>query len=356
MTTSRKHKLLAAWILVCICIPALGQEPNEAETRLKFEVSSERQSWFIKMPAGEPPTTGSGPIKPTHMAEFFIWNIPYQTRQHAGRPATHSLRMDFRSDEVIRKLIGTSAGQSMSQKQRDLLRTGDAIITVGNFSDTVGNHWHFRLYAVSEGDAKKMAQALLEFPTDKANERLQWHTNRQQKFQGHVDQCRKEISEKQVKLKTAQTKLEELQKTVHYVSTIEAEGTVVELNKTLDDLNIEIAGLRAKVQATFEKEIPRRTSTSSEKLIEIRIEQMIELKAAEARKETATEIRNQAEAFYRLVNQLIQLPKELKPLKSSLSSNEAELRNIEHKLANPDMDMVPPKVFQNKVTIYPVHQ
>jgi hypothetical protein len=33
---------------------------------------------------------------------------------------------------------------------------------------------------------------------------------------------------------------------------------------------------------------------------------------------------------------------------------EEEIRQFEDKLADPDMEMQPPKIFQNKVTIYPV--
>ena len=33
---------------------------------------------------------------------------------------------------------------------------------------------------------------------------------------------------------------------------------------------------------------------------------------------------------------------------------EQEIRQFKEKLADEDMEMLPPKIFQNKVTIYPV--
>ncbi|MHC4575363.1 MAG: hypothetical protein ACYS76_14740 [Planctomycetota bacterium] len=352
MISSRRHKLLTVLILLCICAPALSAEPNDAGTELKFEISDQPQSWFIRMPTGNPPTTGAGPIKPTHMAELFVWNLPSKVRSRDSDP--HLLSLHLRSPEVIRKLTETSAGQSMSPPQRDFLTTGDAIITVGSFGDMVGNHWHFRLYAVSQDDAKQMAEGLLEFVTEIADERIQQYSHEEQKLQEKVGQLKKEISEEERKLKATQTELEQLKKTVHYLSVSEAKDTVLELNKKLDDLNIEIAGLRAEVEATTEAIGAPAGEPLRQKLEEIRIQQMIKLKAAEAKKDTAAKIRDQAETFFRLVNELSQFAQPLSELRSRLEICEQSLHQTEYRLANPSMDMVPPKVFQNKVTIYPV--
>ncbi|HUT28508.1 MAG TPA: hypothetical protein VMX13_01860 [Sedimentisphaerales bacterium] len=352
MIRSRKHRLVMAVLLVGTCTLAVSQEANEGKTELEFEISGQPQSWFIKMPAAEPPVTGAGPIKPTHVAELFLWNLPSRVRSRDSDP--YLLSMDLRSAELIRKLNETPAGQRMSPQQRDFLTTGDALITVGNFSDTVGNHWHFRLYAVSQDDAKQVAQALLEFVTEIADERLQQYRDEQQKLQEKVGQLKKEIPEEETKLKATQTKLEQLKKTVHYLSISEAKDTVVELNKKLDDLNIEIAGLRAELEATSEAIGGPARGPFRDKLEEIRIEQMIKLKATEAKKDTATKIRDQAETFFRLVNELSQFAQPLSELRSRLGNCEQNLRQTEYRLANPSMEMLPPEVFQNKVTIYRV--
>ncbi len=48
------------------------------------------------------------------------------------------------------------------------------------------------------------------------------------------------------------------------------------------------------------------------------------------------------------------LDSEVNLLNYDLESSENSLRDVEEILANPVPEMLPPKVFQNKVTIYPV--
>ena len=48
------------------------------------------------------------------------------------------------------------------------------------------------------------------------------------------------------------------------------------------------------------------------------------------------------------------LDSEVDRLNYDLESSENSLRDVEEILANPVPEMLPPKVFQNKVTIYPV--
>ncbi len=48
------------------------------------------------------------------------------------------------------------------------------------------------------------------------------------------------------------------------------------------------------------------------------------------------------------------LDSEVNRLNYDLESSENSLRDVEEILPNPVPEMLPPKVFQNKVTIYPV--
>jgi chromosome segregation ATPase len=143
---------------------------------------------------------------------------------------------------------------------------------------------------------------------------------------------------------------------VHYLSVDEAKAIVLELNKTLNTLDVEIAGLQAKISTIEEYKSDKTVSLDIvEKLEEMLREQTIELAGALARKDMATEIRYQAEGYFSLTSMKDSLQKQLDTLKSDLSDHKAELRRNEHQLAHPTTDMLPPQVFQNKVTIYPVH-
>ncbi len=363
MISLRKCQFLVVLIVVLACVPALCQEPNQPKTELKFEISSEKQEWLTEE---SKKVVGELPIKPTHVGELFIWNLQRKgerARDHrSGRTMTKFRpSVDFSSHQVLRLILETSAGQSISEQQRELLRTGHAITTVGYFGDTVGNHFHFRCYAVSRDDTEKIVKALMEFLTNRNNEILQSVQNNKTLLEEKIIDCKDEISKKQDELKGIESKLDELGKTAHYLSPDEAEETVLELNKTLNALDVEVAGLQAKVSTIenyVEKYKSKKTVAGSQealaKLEQMLSEQAVELASALARKEAATKIRNQAEEFYNLHKQHAQLPEELKNLRKNLSRFESDLRDIKEMLFKPNPDMLPTKVYQNKVTIYPV--
>jgi hypothetical protein len=83
-------------------------------------------------------------------------------------------------------------------------------------------------------------------------------------------------------------------------------------------------------------------------------EQAVELAGALARREAATKIRSRAQEFYDLSVLEIGLNQEIADLKKELSMYEMELPEAERGYAQATADELPPKVFQNKVTIYPV--
>lgn len=88
------------------------------------------------------------------------------------------------------------------------------------------------------------------------------------------------------------------------------------------------------------------------KLEQILSEQIIELAGALARKEAVIQIRTREENFYNIHKQWSDLNREVSRLR-----NDLDTRNLEHAkeiLANPRPNMLPLKVIENKVTIYPL--
>ena len=155
MTISRKSLRIIIVTIVCVNVPCFGFELHEAKTELKFEIGSEKQLWLI---GGS--KFGKGPLKPSYAAELFIRNLPreqYQSRSgEQYRPISN-----FSSFGAMKKLLETSTGQSMSRQQQDLVTTGNVICQIGKPGDVVGNHTHFRLYAVTQDDAKKQRKLSL---------------------------------------------------------------------------------------------------------------------------------------------------------------------------------------------------
>jgi len=337
MISSRKQQLVITLILACICAPTLAQEPNEAKTELKFEIDNKRlQPWAD----ARTKKLGKGPIKPTHVALLYI------RRPSEGLPKRY---------QGILEILNTSAGKSLSEQQRQFLTASDAVVWWG--IEDIQNHDMVPLYAVSEEDARKTVRAYLEVAISKVNSKLKDLLDEQQELEEKIAGAEKAVRDKETKLKTIQAKLDEVKKTVHYLSPDEAKETVLELNKSLNSLDVEIAGLQARILANGKYRFEKGNRLSDEalaKLEQMKGEDIISLAGALARKKAATAIHHHARELYELNKLQTRLRHETDELKAELSRDEKELRQTENQLEHPTPDKLVPKVFQNKVTIYPV--
>jgi len=339
-------------ILAFISFSASGVEPNLPKTQPRFEINSEEQQWQI-----EGGKIGKGPIKPTHVAELFL---PYSEEYS---PSSNPQR--------IMRMLKTAPGQSISSEQRVFLSTvqaQDAVSIIDRY-DTVRRHYKIHLYAMSELDARKTAEAFIEAMADKS-EKIRSYKERIRSLQEGIFQAKKEIFEKEAETEVALAKLRESIKNVHYLSTDEAKQAISELNTMLNNLDIELAGMKAKLQAIQEHQVRQKAIRNKNleegterinrdgillKLEDMWIDLLIELKVAEARKKTAIQLRMQAEDFCKQMNtKKAEFQKDVNKYKTHVSIYEQEIHQFKEKLADPDMEMLPPKVYQNKVTIYPV--
>jgi hypothetical protein len=344
MIKSRKVQLITVSLLTCICAPVLGQY-RLTKTPLSFEIKSEEQQWKV-----EGNRIGKGPIKPTHVAELFL---PYSDEYVPNSNPQRIVRM-----------LKTPSGQTISSEQRVFLSAStvkDAISVIDR-GDTVRRHFHIRLYAMSELDARKMAEAFVEAMGDEA-EKIRSYKEQTDMLQEGIFRTKNKILDKEAEAEDILATLRESIKNVHYLSTDEAKQAILELNTTLNNLDIELAGMKAKlmvIQEYKERQKAKGEIVVNREGILLRLENMwidllIELKVAEAKKETATQLRSQAEDFCKQMNaKKAESQKEINKLKMDISFFEREIHQFGEKLADPDMEMLPPKIFQNKVTIYPV--
>jgi len=372
MIKSRKIQLVMVLISMCACGLTLGAEPNEAKTELKFEISSEEQQWRVK--AGRsmcegPIITGTGPIEPSHFAEVFIMGDDLYT-SIVGTVGIRFVSKGwvFPGTEGRKMILQTSAGRSTSQKQREFVETSSFIY--GAYSSEVLNYSQYRLYAVSEMDAKRMVEAFCEILTEKANETMQEFKTHLHNTQERIANIKEKLPEKQKQAKEAESEYKDI-KNARYSLLDDGEAyekakeTMLQMDKMLDVLEIELAGIREKLGAINEycktpqnmQAIMRRKSLPDGMLVKLEqmlVEQMIEQRSLAARKEAALRIRNREKTFLYFSNQRANLEKEVNALERSLSKSEEDLFKLEIWLAEPKSNMLPPKVYQNKVTIYPV--
>ncbi|MHC4618770.1 MAG: hypothetical protein ACYTEQ_13585 [Planctomycetota bacterium] len=341
MMNSRISQLAMALILTCTWTSVFGAEPNEAKgskTELNFEVGSGEKPWV----RDEDGSSGQGPIKPSHVCELFV---------EPRYPWSH-----FRP-RLIREILETSAARGMSARQREFLTTCDAMVWT-NFGNILKGHNQLRLYAVSEVDAKKMVDASMEFFANRAKAKVEELLKIKRRAEQKLSEAEK-LPEKEAEVEAAQRRFDAFKKTVRYRSVSEAYESIGEFNKILNSIEVEIAGIQASLQAIREFQGKRRKGRvdmagAADKLLEMVIHQTIELRSAEARRRTAMKLRKEAEELCDLKGKLDEAKTARDALAGDLSGYKTQLVEIEKRLAVPRPEMLPPKVYENKVTIYRV--
>jgi hypothetical protein len=351
MIKSRTLQLALILTLACICAPVLGGKIDPTKMALSYEIKSEEQQWIVEVGGRIGKGPGKGPIKPTHVAELFL---PY--------PRSDEYVPNSNPQRIIR-MLKTAQGQSMSSNQRSFLsasKVTDAIAVIDR-GKIVRRHYQIRLYAMSELDARKMAEAFIEAMGDKA-ETVRSYEEQISSLQVEILQNKRKILDKQAESEVTLTTLRESIKNVHYLSIDEAKRAILELNTMLNNLDIELAGMNAKLIVIQEQQKAMKDQVGGInregillKLENMWIDLLIEFQVAEAKKKTATEIRSHAEDFCKRMNaKQAEFQKEINELNMYTTFLENDIRQFEEKLADPDTETWPPKIYQNKVAIYPV--
>jgi chromosome segregation ATPase len=250
----------------------------------------------------------------------------------------------------------------MTRKQLDFLEGSDAFVTMGS-DQTVRNHDHFRLYAVSEEDVRKMIEAFIEILTERPNRIRLEYAAKLRKYQEEMAKAKGLLPGKEALLPSVKAEYDKNKESAHPFSADDTEAvehakrTMLEMNRMLDGLEVELAGIREKLNVINDYWSKRgeMSEAALAKLQEMEIEQMIELRGAEARKKATVGTQKREKEFLELFNQWTTLDNEVKRFKSTIDSCEKNLAKLEDALANPTPDMLPPKIYQNNVVIYPVN-
>jgi hypothetical protein len=344
----------------------VGEEPNQFKTELTFEISTkEKQLGRIDELSG---AKFKDYIKPKYVAIFSISDLS----RFYGRPDP------ITRDMVTTKMIlATSAGRSMSEMQKELLKAGKVFSffstkiwkrKFGMVSRTV-RETEIGLYAFNVDDAKLITKAFVETMNKKAREKLpplleEFMNERKQDLKicrERIAEDKKKLTEKEPELKSAKSAYKTLKNTDHYrilsdsKAYEKARETITQMNKMLIILDIELSGIREKLEIIEKyRESGKFSKATLEKLEQMFVEQMIEFRGAEARKGAALKLRNQENQFCDLFDAWTGLDDEVKHLRDNLNSYEKSVRYHEESIANPHPHLLPPKVLQNKVTIYPL--
>lgn len=377
-----KRQLISVLILVVICVSASAAEPNEPgaaskfmaleepnqfKAELTFEISTkEKQLGRIDELSG---TKFKDYVKPKYVAIFSMSDLS----RFYDEPDP------FTRDMITTKMmLYTSAGQSMSEMQKELLKAGKvfSIFSLGvwkkkNFgmvSRTV-REIEIGLYAFNVDDAKLITEAFIETMNKKAREKLpplldKFMNERKQKLQEYrerIADIKKKLAEKEPELKSAESKYKTLKNTDRYEFLADSDAdektrkAIAQMNEMLSIIDIELAGIREKLNLIEQYRISANFSKATlDKLEQMFVEQMVELRGTEGRKEAAIRLREKDKKFCDLYDAWTGLYNEVQNLRIRIDNDEENVRFIEEEIANPPTELLPPKVLQNKVTIYPV--
>lgn len=338
MTYSKKCQFVIAIILACNSILSAAVEPNKPEPQLTIEVSEKVMPWSM----GHISRRAKGPIKPTHVADVFVFHRYIE-----------SLKPE--------SFLQSAAAAAMTSKQREFVEGSDAFANAGE-GQTVRNHDHFLLYAVSEADARRMIEAFIEILSERPNRRRLEYITKLREDQEKMAKAKGLLPGKEALLPTVKAEYDKSKESAHPFSAdteaVErAKQTMLEMSRMLDTLDVELAGIREKLKVIqdYWSQHGAWTKEAFAKLQELQIIQTIELKGAEARRKAAVAIRRREKDFLDLFDQWTSLDSEVRHLKSTIESREKVIAQIEAILANPKPEMLPPKIYQDKVVIYPVH-
>lgn len=376
-----KSQLISVLILAVICVSAPAAEPNEPaaaskfmaveepnqfKTELTFEISKkERQLGRIDELSK---FKFKDYVKPKYVAIFSMSDL--SRFYDEPDPITR--------DMVTTKMIlSTSAGRSMSEMQKELLKAGKVFSffsvkaerkKFGMVSRTV-REIEIGLYAFNVDDAKLITRAFIETMNKKAREKLpplleEFMARRKQRLQEcreRIADIKKKLAEKEPELKSAESAYKTLKNTNRYKVLADSEAyekakaAIVQMNEMLSIIDIELAGLREKLNVIEQyRKSGKFSKATLDKLEQMFVEQVVELRGTEARKEAAVKLRDQDKQFCDLYDAWSDLGTGVGFLRGNLEDREKMVRFCEEEIANPPPELLPPKVLRNKVTIYPV--
>lgn len=341
--------LLLASLAAAEACSAAESEPNDVGSKLTFSLSETRQSWAVaeKNEKGETIVYADpGPVKPMYVAELIL-------RRDYPRSITQR--------GVLAEIEKSPLAKKLSAAQRQFMK-GEYAVRVEEESRRLPKYYPTWLYAVSEADAKLMAQACIDGLGRLADEGILEYRRRLAEQREKLDQAQRDLPKREAELKACEQEYNAAKQARHeFESDDEAAKssmqTITEMDKALDTLQIELAGIRQKLKTVeqYRKGTKGGQDLSSElylKLDEMFVEQMIELSGLEARREVAELIRAKEQRFLGLASERSELQRDVRDLKESVDRCKSWIADVQEQLKNPPAYLLPPKVYRNNVTIY----
>ncbi len=327
-----------------------ASEPNEIPIRLEFELSPTL--------LGPYPSFGATTLQPLAASKpAYAAAIPFVSPvEWLPSPMRRTMSNFLGRDDNRTPREGYAEQRGgLSEQQKAFLQVARSVLNyptsnfVQNRPDPTGPE-RVLLFAVTREDAQKMAQAYYQFA------RNDWWLGYVRRLNTEIRDWTQTATREEMRLSevdkllaTSQKSLEDLGKSVPYRTESEAQQAIGELDRVLNTAQVEIAGITAKIEAiqSYRQEKravrdeqgrvvpvpqPATPPETTAKLNTMFIEESIALRGAQARKQMATMLREQANRFLDLKTTLASAAAERKSLGESLRSSQKELADRREKL------------------------
>jgi len=338
MTDCRKPQLLSLLILVTLASASFANDPNELIKKITFEQGIMTPSWRPHRPASITPTWAAG----------LTLRSPIHTRTGYGRIS-----------DIFRRYVREQQGIPFSEGQRTFLAGAhdvglDNIHTgrlTAEYRREDPNHSVVILYAASREDAEHMAKVYLRFAVEHHYREIERCRSSILRVSERIASTKKRIPELEEAVAANQQAMTELKKSVPYRTIEEAMQAIGELDRMLNAIEIEIAGIHARIEAIQKYQEDVKAPLAIKRNCPVLfIEESIALQGAEARRHTAGRLRHQANTFIDLSQALPILKAEHRNRAKDLPKLEGQLSEAQRELAYAEERE--PKVLDNKVFIY----
>jgi len=349
MTTLKKYQYLSCLILASYCAIAHSQAIDPNTQKLQFKI-----------------------VKESAEVLEYRQKINNEITNYASLCLKNAQNLRFNENELQMGLLNTKTAKSMSEKQRKLL-AGLIYDDVAPYSDNrIRENMHFRVFAVSEQDAKKTIQALLEYLDSKAQTELE---NAKKHFEEVNKETNKTIQELEKKIPELKKEYDESLNNSQIDKVIENRwdrkyvlvpvddlfqelaGAIKEIKDKLRLLNYDSSNLQAKIKKIEELKNGKNITDQNilTKLDDLLITYEIELAGLVKEKEVVLRNLGEEELVAEALNKIArrqQLPDTIKQLRDELERTQNAISSLETELSRQIAQYKPVRVMDNKVVIY----
>ena len=332
-------KILAWLVVSCGSALAVGADATDPNQVLSFEMSEEQIPWKESEAQANP-----------RQSPVFAVGLTLAGKTRGGGTSFFP-RRNSSNVEHFRSFLNTQDVTELQKAFLERRNAGLAATSHVRIRKDGSSQNEQLLLAVSIKDAKTMAGAYLDYVTKGyAN----WQASHERTVEVTLERIAK--GEARLPLQVAEannlkTEYDALRAIIHYNGDEETFKAIAALNTMLNTIRVEMSGIRAKIGAIQTHQRNKRINASVQlRLEDMLVEQSIALEAAQARQETATELRDQARRYATLKYAVPDLRKKIRDMERSIRTWKSKVEGLENDLCQ----ATAPYIVDNAATIYPV--